>query len=109
MIDAKISNGDLAAAPSGGWEMISGADVEFQRALMCMTVPKGSFIYDRELGRAAVDLSSAAKTELILGEALAKYDNARLRVNGVSENVISVTVDVNGESRAEEVRNYGNV
>ena len=109
MIDAKISHGDLAAAPSGGWETISGADAEFQRALLCMTVQKGSFIYDRELGRAAAQLPSAAKAELIFAEALAKYDNVRLCVNSVSENVASVTVAIDGESRTQEVRSYGNV
>ena len=109
MIDAKISNGDLAAAPAGGWEMISGADAEFQRAMICVTARKGRFIYDRKLGTDAVNLSDAAKTELIFGEALVKYKNVRLRVNSVGQGVASVTLMIDGESRTQEVQSYGNV
>ena len=54
----------------------------FQRALLCLTVPKGSFLYDRELGvrSGGADLQ---RTELLFAEALAKYPSAQVSVGDV--------------------------
>ena len=50
MVDAMIKNGCLVAAPTGDLAQVDGADALFQRSVIAMTVPKGSFIYNRELG-----------------------------------------------------------
>ena len=107
MIDVKITNGDVETDSAGSAKRISGRDVLFQRARLCMTVPKGSFVYDRELG--AQRGVTAAQTELLLGEALVKYPGTLVHVLGMTDGVARVSVGIDGESGTEEVRSYGNV
>lgn len=107
MIDVKITNGDIETDTTGGAKRIYGRDVLFQRAMLCMTVPKGSFVYDRELGSERG--VTAAQTELLFGEALVKYSGTTVRVLGMTDEAVRVSVSIDGESRTEEVRTYGNV
>ena len=109
MIDARIRGGDVSADSGAGIEMIDGADARFQRALICMTVPKGSLIYDRELGVSPAASREAAKVELTFNEALAKYENTAVSVTGVTDEAAETVVVIDGESRETEVRSYGNL
>lgn len=110
MIDAKLKNGDLTVDSAGSVIQISGKDALFQRAVICMTVPKGSFIYDRKLGTERVAEDDGQRTAQLFGEALAEYPDTTVRVVSISqEGVAAVRVTVDGESRIEEVRKYGNV
>ena len=109
MVDARIMGGDLATAATGDVETIGGADALFQRALLCMTVPKGSFVYDRSLGAAECVSTVPDKRALVLGEALAKYGNTAVCVTGIRDGVTAVRVTINGESRETEVQRYGDV
>lgn len=111
MTDAKILNGDVSLDSGGRIIMLDDLDAKFQRAVICATVKKGSFIYDRALG---CDYSGAhgeytdRKIELSLNESLARFENTSAMVLGVSDKLrIKITVD--GESRTEEVRLIGNV
>ena len=108
MIDALIRNGDVATDGTGSIVRAEGADALFQRALLCLTVPKGSFLYDRELGvrSGGADLQ---RTELLFAEALAKYPSTQVSVQGMTDEGVSVRVNISGEGRTEEVRHYGNV
>lgn len=109
MVDASIKNGDVAVDSAGRIEMIGEPDAGFQRAVICMTVPKGSFIYDRELGAEDVDGATDAKAELLLNEALAKYENTSVSLIEQKDRGITVRITIDGESRIEEVRHYGNL
>ena len=109
MTDAKITGGDLTPSSAGGWETVSGADAAYQRALLCLTVPQGSFIYDRELGRAATPCADAARAELLFSEALAKYDGVSVHVTGITDGVAQTEITIDGESRTEEVHCDGNL
>ena len=109
MIDAKIIDGDVATDCGARFCEISGTDALFQRAIVCMTVPRGSFIYDRELGAGMCAQNSAAKRELSFDEALAKYENTSVRVTGITGSAAEVLVTIDGESREMEVQSYGDV
>ena len=50
MVDVKWRNGETVTDDTGNVVRIGGRDALFQRTLLRLTVPKGSFIYDRELG-----------------------------------------------------------
>ena len=108
MIDALIRNGDVATDGTGSIVRAEGADALFQRALLCLTVPKGSFLYDRELGvrGGGADLQ---RTGLGCAGALAKEPCARVSVQGMTDEGVSVRVNIGGEGRTEEVRHYGDV
>ena len=108
MVDAKLSGGDLIADSAGNALDICGADALFQRALICVGVPRGSFIYDRSLGarRSGSDLQ---RTELLLNEALADHPNTSARVLDSAGETLMLQITINGESRTEEVRYNGNV
>lgn len=109
MIDIKIQNGDVVTDGTGRFSVISGKDAMFQRAVLCMTVPKGSFVYNRELGALPGGEGNAGKRELILGEALAAYPNTAVRVTGMTDDATAVTITIDGESRETEVRHYGSI
>ena len=109
MLDAKIFNGDVAVDSGGNALRLCGADAVFQRAVITLTVPRGSFVYDRALGTPLFDSEQTEKQELCCLEGLAKYDYKHFYIaeNDGSRMVFGVTV--NDESREEEVRRYGSV
>ena len=47
--------------------------------------------------------------ELLFAEALAKYPSTQVSVQGMTDEGVSVRVNIGGEGRTEEVRHYGNV
>ncbi len=49
-MDTLLSSGDIALDARGRPTVISGVDELLQRALIRLTVKKGSFVYDPELG-----------------------------------------------------------
>lgn len=112
MIDAKLKKGDLLRGAAGQVETVSERDALFQRAMIRMGARLGSFVYDRSIGARhgfeASDVYAKEKTELMLNEALAGLSNTYVQVRSLSES-IGVTITIDGESREEEVRLYGNV
>ncbi len=108
MVDARIKDGDLAADSAGNVDIVSGADALFQRALICITVPLGSFVYNRELGSRHT-AADAERIELVLSEALADYPETTVRVLSVTDESVRLELIINGESRVEEVRLFGDV
>ena len=50
MIDVKIKDGDVVTDSTGCPVYAEGADALFRRAVLRLTPPRGSFIYNRELG-----------------------------------------------------------
>lgn len=108
MVDVKLSGGDVALDSSGAAVYIDGTDERFQRALVCLTVPRGSFIYDRTLGTRSLGLDKK-RTELLFEEALTRCPGARARMTDRSAEAVTVQLTIDGESRTEEVRWYGDV
>lgn len=112
MIDAKLKKGDLLRSAAGQVETVSERDALFQRAMIRMGARRGSFVYDRSLGARhefdAADAYAKEKAELVLNEALAGLGNTYVQVRNLGDS-IGVTITIDGESREEEVRLYGNV
>lgn len=104
MIDVKIKDGDTALDVSGRVVMLEGKDARFQRALISLSVPRGSFIYDRNLGTAGCG-DNDAKKELVFNEALAAFGDAA--VTGVDGSRVEIEID--GEKMSGEVRFYGEI
>lgn len=50
MIDYRIENGDLVRKGLGDLQMVRGIEFKKQSMLIRLTVERGSFIYDEELG-----------------------------------------------------------
>ena len=108
MVDAMIKNGCLVAAPTGDLAQVDGADALFQRSVIARTVPKGSFIYNRELGAGEYP-ENEEKLSLVLREATAFDENAAVSVTRIGENSVTAVVTINGESRETEVRQFGSI
>ena len=112
MTDVKIQNGDVVLDSARRMIRLSGRDARFQRAVISATVGKGSFIYDRALGCRYYydedDEFSARKIALGINEALARFRNTSARVHDINES-ITLEINIDGESRTEEVRLIGNV
>ena len=112
MTDVKLSGGDVALNSAGRMIRLSGRDAEFQRAVICASVGKGSFIYDRSLG---CDYSydpndgfALRRVGLSVNEALARFPKTSAEVLDIGESV-TLRITISGESRTEEVRLIGNV
>lgn len=113
MTDIKIADGDTIADSTGKFELLDGADTMLQRAWICADVPLGSFIYDRSLGAdvQSVDFTSTAakdRLELVLNEAVAKYDNTQIEVKEFGEK-ITLKITADGKSEIREVDYSGNI
>lgn len=110
MIDAKMKNGDLVVDTGGNVVATHGVDAAFQRAVISMTVPKGSFIYDRELGTPQDFSENIDKMELSCMEGLAKFDYSDFYlVNAGDSGNVTFNMTIDSESREEEVLHYGNI
>lgn len=113
MVDAKLLNGDIVKDSAGRIVMIEDIDVLFQRAVICIKMKLASFIYDRNIGSILREIDADAElakenVELIINEALAKFDNTYVRVIEFG-NVLKINITIGDESRTEEVRLNGNV
>ncbi len=88
-MDIKIENGDIALTPSGEAIYIEGAQEAFQQMLMLITLPRGGFIYNKDLGFEAVCGISGErelrKLEAQLREAVAPVKGATLYLIGAEE------------------------
>lgn len=114
MTDYKITGGDNVLDCAGRPVRLDGNDAKFQRAFICASARLGGFIYDRTIGsrREEINLSDSSaggRLQLVINEALARFENTCARVDEYSESGMTLTITIDGESRTEEVRFYGNV
>lgn len=109
MIDIKLQNGEIQTDSAGRYAVIEDRDALFQRAALNMTIAKGSFVYNRALGAEPCLDSNPDKRELVLGEALATYENTAVRVTGITADATAVEMTIDGESRETEVRHIGSL
>lgn len=102
-MDIELVNGDVNVSISGEYSFVKGIEEALQRAVLCAKIPKGSFIYNKdlgtELGKINIESSLAAKTaEMLISEALMGTD--------VKVTVISLAKVESGKCKAElEIEN----
>lgn len=63
-MDYKIIDGDYSLKPTGHLETVTGAEEIQQQMLLILTVPKGRFIFDEELGSELGKLYREKPTQL---------------------------------------------
>lgn len=113
MIDCKIENGDISVDSTGRFVRIAEKDALFQRVMICISARLGKFVYDRGLGSVRDEIEIAGtdslqRLELVLNEALARFENTYLTVLEYDEK-IKVRICIDGECRDEEVYMFGNI
>ncbi len=103
-MDVKIKNGDMVLRDTGEPVYIDGIEEIFQQVMLCISVKKGGFLYNKELGCCAVtDVSGERQLrqlEARLREAILPVEGAQLFVNYAWELV-------DGSIRAEITVKYG--
>lgn len=107
MTDIKTENGDIVLDSCGNTVRLSGDDELFQRAKTCIAAQKGHFIYDRQLGSELSKVLkdeniTAQRAELVINEALAKFDNAFASVQECGDKV-KFMLTINGKTCLAEV------
>ena len=66
-MDTKIVNGGPVIGANGLPETVTGLEESLQQAWLCLSIPKGSFIYDRDLGsRIHAEPEASAQRLLVL-------------------------------------------
>lgn len=113
MKDIKISGGDTVKNSLGSYVELSDRDALFQRVLIYTLAKLGTFVYDRTLGSEIlkIDVNSEnakERAELVLNEALAKFENTYVKVLEYSEK-LKLEITIGDETRIEEVRLNGNL
>ncbi|MBQ1507224.1 MAG: hypothetical protein IIZ36_02225 [Ruminococcus sp.] len=114
MIDALLTNGDVALDSTGSVVKISGFDAAVQRALICINSRRGAFIYDRNLGVPELEVRGNfalewQRLEMLINEAVAELDDTYIEVLSTTENGLRLRIRVGDQSRIEEVSLNGNV
>lgn len=113
MIDCKIENGDISVDSAGRFLRVTEKEALFQRVMICISARLGEFVYDRELGSRIDEIEkdaadSAQRLELVLNEALARFENTYVNVIEFGEK-IKVKIYIDGDCRTEEVYINGNI
>lgn len=109
MTDILLENGCPARDSKGNYVRLGDPDARFQRAVIAMTVRRGTFIYNRSLGARHNDVDARdleQSVTLLLNEALAPYEHTSVDVFDMGD-AIGVDVTVDDETREGEVRTYG--
>lgn len=109
MTDVLLENGCPARDSKGNYVRLGDPDARFQRAVIAMTVRRGTFIYNRSLGARRNDVDARdleQSVTLLLNEALAPYEHTSVEVFDMGD-AIGVDVTVDDETREGEVRTYG--
>lgn len=109
MTDTLLQNGETAVDERGCHIMISHSHALMQRARIRLTVRRGSFIYDRNLGsRLGGSTDSPGEAAFLANEALTGLEKTTASaLSGGANPVIRVNID--GATEDMEVRRYGNV
>ncbi len=108
-MDAKIENKDIYTDATGDYVMIDGIDEIIQRAIISLTVPKGSFVYDKNLGSNYSDFKAndIKQAEMIINESLINIGNIYIKIKNITSSgnkiIMSLTVNYNNISVDKEV------
>ena len=88
-MDVKILDGDLVIRNDGTPETVDGVQLTAQQMLIALTVPKGCFVYDRNLGvfglnGGTVSQQQRETVEMLLNENFVS-SGIYIRINEISE------------------------
>lgn len=95
-MDTAINSGDFLLDSRGFPSVVSGIPEILQRVLIRLTVKKGSFIYDTNLGSDLYKLKAGSKN--IKGEALNMIREAISPLYGVEVDDVSIRAKNSGEN-----------
>lgn len=114
MTDYKIACGDNVVDSAGKAVRLDETDAKFQRAFICASARLSGFVYDRTIGSRCAEIGllqegNLGRLQLAVNEAFARFENTNAKIEDYNEESITLTVTIDGESRTEEVRFYGNV
>lgn len=109
-MDIKIKDGDISVFESGVPEYVSGFEQAVQQINLALKIPRGSFVYNREIGFLSdfdfTESGAEKKIEALLNESLI-HNGFYVSVDYISVNsrgtVIGITIDNGFESFAAEV------
>lgn len=79
-MDTKIENGDMVLGSTGEAVYVSGRDEAIQRAMFCITVKRGGFVYNKSMGVSAV---TSALTERDRKNLEARLKEAVMGIQGL--------------------------
>ncbi len=112
-MDNLIENGDMVMGRNGDPEMVSGLKELIQRVMIRLSVKRGSFPYDQELGSclAQLDLSQTDEFTLLAAVREALSDLKEVTVSGIEKTVdrdeqilyLTVYLSVNGKEAIVEL------
>lgn len=107
-MDLALFNGDFLCDSRGFPIEISGTDELLQQAILRLSIKKGSFAYDRNLGSKLYKLNPLeenlkSKAASLIKEALNDMENVSLDdVSVISENnslILNISLSINGEQK----------
>lgn len=99
-MDVKIENEDISVDSAGSFVMIDGFDEIVQQALIRMKIPKGKFIYDRNLGSFcdSLDINTGKNQmkalEMLINESLVSLNNAYVKVNSTEKTSKGIKAEI---------------
>lgn len=110
-MDALIKDKDIVINSVADTVKLCGIDEILQRVTVAATVPKGSFIYNKELGSELYNIHSddersIKKAEMLLKEAVCDIpiDDVRVKKLSVKENnSIAITAEVSCGGNTKEI------
>lgn len=117
-MDIKLKDGDILSQPNGYYTYISGIEDALQKVSLAVKIPKGSFIYNKELGSGlysinAEDSLAVEKAQILLDEALMNTDIKAVvsAVEAKADGGVKFSIQVNfaGETNKTEVMLFADV
>ena len=109
-MDIKFENSDIKLTESGEYSYVTGVDEAVQTVKNAVAMPKGRFIYEKDLGfdMSKLDYKSVVfirEMMMLLNEVLARMTDIDVEIIGYNEEKRILEMDVyrNGEKRETEV------
>lgn len=119
-MDSKLENMDLVLDAAGSPVSVTGMEELLQRAVLRMTIPKNTFVYNRDLGCTAGEIllsqnKSLESIEMRMNEALASIDGIWVKIIRAEQEVNRIRVTAAVQYKEKTVGKevilyiYGNV
>lgn len=112
-MDLKFKDSDIFLSDWGEYSYLEGVDEVLQRAVLCALIPKGAFIYNKELGTELNDIDaddsrSVQTATVLLNEAFVGTIGAKAEVTSLEKKSdgsvkLKLSVSYMGETKQTEV------